>query len=80
MLTACTSPVHGVLNISAMGNGKTFETLFYLEYARQIAKMKGSFNVVLTSRSCISHWVLEIEKRFAAVSTNTMIDELCMSN
>lgn len=67
MVTSCQGPVRGVLNISKMGTGKTMETLVALEYERVIMKVPGSFDLVLTPRSCIGQWVKEVERTFAPV-------------
>ena len=68
-VVSCRGPMRGVLNVSKMGNGKTRETLVAIEYARTIGGMKGSFDLVLTPRSCLGQWVSEVEKTFAPVST-----------
>lgn len=66
-MTSCQGPLRGVLNISKMGTGKTMETLVALEYARVVMKVPGSFDLVLTPRSCIGQWVKEAERTFAPV-------------
>jgi SNF2 family DNA or RNA helicase len=70
MSMCCTGPVRGVLNLSKMGAGKTRETLLYLEHARKILRLKGSFDLILAPRSTLGHWVDEIENMFAPVCTN----------
>ncbi|KAF2279953.1 P-loop containing nucleoside triphosphate hydrolase protein [Westerdykella ornata] len=62
---SCQGPMRGVMNVSKMGTGKTRETLVMLEYARTVAKVPGSFDLVLTPRSCIGQWVQEVEQTFA---------------
>jgi hypothetical protein len=75
-VTSCQGPVRGVLNVSKMGTGKTRETLVALEYARTVAKVPGSFDLVLTPLSCIGQWVKEAEMTFAPVSLPFSADGL----